>query len=196
MIGSNISTCDAVLENTELLQDTHEPVLYIIEESLEFNFMDNSCQTDDTYESSGNLKAEMNIMKGTYQVELNKFANFISRKEDEITKKEGENSKHKQQIKQQDSKIRCLEREIRHKDNDLELLRRKLRDGNMNWERRRRYMFVEEDKENDETCEKKKKSVAKETVLVVTLFNFCIYCKICFLLKGGEVISTLFIDVL
>jgi predicted RNase H-like nuclease (RuvC/YqgF family) len=171
-------------------------VLYIIEESLEFNFMDNSCQTDDTYESSGNLKAEMNIMKGTYQVELNKFANFISRKEDEITKKEGENSKHKQQIKQQDSKIRCLEREIRHKDNDLELLRRKLRDGNMNWERRRRYMFVEEDKENDETCEKKMKSVAKETVLVVTLFNFCIYCKICFLLKGGEVISTLFIDVL
>jgi hypothetical protein len=63
----------------------------------------------------------------------------------------------------------------------------------MNWERRRRYMFVEEDKENDETCEKKMKSVAKETVLVVTLFNFCIYCKICFLLKGGEVISTNFV---
>jgi hypothetical protein len=31
----------------------------------------------------------MNVMEGTHQVELNKFANFISRKEDEITKKEG-----------------------------------------------------------------------------------------------------------
>jgi hypothetical protein len=160
-LGSNISTCDAVLENTELLLDIHEPVLDIIEESLEFNFMDNSCQTNETDESSGNLKTEMNFMKGMHQVELNQFANFISRKEDEITKKEGENSKHKQQMKQQDSKIRCLEREIRHKDNDLEILRRKLRDGNMNWERRRRYMFVEEDKENDEPCEKKMKSVAK-----------------------------------
>jgi len=160
-LGSNISTCDAVLENTELLQDIHEPVLDIIEESVEFNYTDNSCQTYETYESSRSLKAEMNIMKGTHQVELNKFANFISRKKDEITKKEGENSKLKQQIKQQDSKIRCLEREIRHKDNDLEILRRKLRDGNMDWERRRRCMFVEDDKENDETCEKKMKSIAK-----------------------------------
>jgi Tfp pilus assembly protein PilO len=52
----------------------------------------------------------MKVMKGTHQVELNKFANFISRKEDQITKKEGENSKLKQQIKQQDNKIRCLQR--------------------------------------------------------------------------------------
>ena len=89
-------------------------------------------------------------------MELNKFANLISRKEDEITK---EDSKLKQQIKQQDSKIRCLEREIRHKDNDLEVLRRKLRDGKMNWERM--CMFVEEDKEKDELCEKKMTSVAK-----------------------------------
>jgi septal ring factor EnvC (AmiA/AmiB activator) len=136
-------------------------VLDIVKESLEFNFMDNSCQTIETCESSGNLNAEMNVMKGMHQAGPNKFANFISRKEDEITKKEGKNSKHKQQMKQQDSKIRCLEREIRHKDNDLEIVRRKLRDGNMNWERRRRYMFVEEDKENDEPCEKKMKSVAK-----------------------------------
>ena len=157
-LGSNISTCDAVLENIEHLQDIHEPVLDIIEESLEFNFMENSCQTNETYESSGNLKAEMNVMKGMHQVELNKFASFISRKEDEITKKEGENSKLKQQMKQQDSKIRCLEREIRHTDNDL---RKTLRDGNMNSERRRRYMFAEEYKENDEPCEKKMKSVAK-----------------------------------
>ena len=63
----------------------------------------------------------MNVMKGTHQVELNKFANFISRKEDKITKKEGQNSKLKQKIKQQHSKIRCLEREIRHTDNDLEI---------------------------------------------------------------------------
>jgi septal ring factor EnvC (AmiA/AmiB activator) len=103
----------------------------------------------------------MNVMEGTHQVELNKFANFISRKEDEITKKEGENSKLKQKIKQQHSKIRCLEREIRHKDNDLKILMRTLRDGNMNWERRRRCMFVEENKDNDEPCEKKMKSVAK-----------------------------------
>jgi hypothetical protein len=34
----------------------------------------------------------MKVMKGTHQVELNKFANFISRKVDEITQKEGENS--------------------------------------------------------------------------------------------------------
>ena len=102
-LGSNISTFDAVLENTE-------PVLDIIEESVEFNYMDNSCQTDETYESSRSLKAEMKVMKGTHQVELNKFANFISRKEDQITKKEGENSKLKQQIKQQDNKIRCLQR--------------------------------------------------------------------------------------
>jgi hypothetical protein len=47
------------------------------------------CQTDETCESSQSLKAEMNVMKGTHQVELNKFANFISRKEDKITKKEG-----------------------------------------------------------------------------------------------------------
>ena len=90
-LGSNISTCDAVLEKTELLQDIHEPVLDIVKESLEFNFMDNSCQTnetDETCESSRSLKVEMNVMKGTHQVELNKFANFISRKEDEITKKE------------------------------------------------------------------------------------------------------------
>jgi hypothetical protein len=64
-------------------------------------------------------------------------------------------------MKQQDNKVRCLEREIRHKENDLEILRRKLRDGNMNWKRRRRYMIVEEDKENDKPCEKKMKSVAK-----------------------------------
>ena len=113
--------CDAVLVNTELLQDIREPVLDIIEESVEFNYMDNSCQTDETYESSRSLKAEMNVMKGTHQVELNKFVNFISSKEDGITKEEGENSKLKQQIKQQDSKIRCLEKEIRHKDNDLEI---------------------------------------------------------------------------
>ena len=113
--------CDAVLVNTELLQDIREPVLDIIEESVEFNYMDNSCQTHETYESSRSLKAEMNVMKGTHQVELNKFVNFISSKEDGITKEEGENSKLKQQIKQQDSKIRCLEKEIRHKDNDLEI---------------------------------------------------------------------------
>lgn len=59
-LGSNISTCDAVLENTELLQDIHELVLDNIEESVEFNYMDNSCQTDETDESSGSLKAEMN----------------------------------------------------------------------------------------------------------------------------------------
>lgn len=80
----------------------------------------------------------------------------------------------------------------------------------MNWERR--CMFVEEDKENDEPCEKKMKSVA-QNVLVVTSFKFCIYCKILLkcnrqniehfgkcdmlipLLKGGEVLITLFIDV-
>ena len=113
--------CDAVLVNTELLQDIREPVLDIIEESVEFNYMDNSCQTDESFESSRSLKAEMNVMKGTHQVELNKFVNFISSKEDGITKEEGENSKLKQQIKQQHSKIRCLEKEIRHKDNDLEI---------------------------------------------------------------------------
>ena len=57
--------------------------------------MDNSCQTDESFESSRSLKAEMKVMKGTHQVELNKFTNFISRKVDEITKKEGENSKLK-----------------------------------------------------------------------------------------------------
>ena len=87
-LGSNISTCDAVLENTE-------PLLDIIEESVEFNYMDNSCQTDESFESSRSLKAEMKVMKGTHKVELNKFTNFISRKVDEITKKEGENSKLK-----------------------------------------------------------------------------------------------------
>jgi hypothetical protein len=40
-LGSNISPCDAVLENTELLPDIHEPLLDIIEESVEFNYMDN-----------------------------------------------------------------------------------------------------------------------------------------------------------
>lgn len=154
-LGSDKSTCDAVF-----LQDIYEPVLDIIEESVEFNYLDNSCRTDENYESCRNLKAEMNVMKGTHQVELNKFANFIARKEDEVTKKEEENSKLKQTNKQQDIKIRCLEREIRHKDNELEILRRQLRDSSINWERRRRCMFVE-DKENDQPSEKKMKSVAK-----------------------------------
>ena len=57
--------CDAVLVNTELLQDIREPVLDIIDENVEFNYMDNSCQIDETYESSRSLKAEMNVMKGT-----------------------------------------------------------------------------------------------------------------------------------
>ena len=51
-LGSNISTCDAVLEKTELV---HESVLDIIEESVEFDHIDNSCQTDNTYESSRSL---------------------------------------------------------------------------------------------------------------------------------------------
>jgi hypothetical protein len=79
----------------------------IIEFSHEFDICDVSCQTEDNYETN---KAEINVLKGAHQAELNRFADFIARKEQKLSQVDEENNKLKFSLKERDAKLRVLER--------------------------------------------------------------------------------------
>jgi len=155
-LGTDVNACDALLKKSA---DTLD--LEIRADSNEFSLIDEECQTEDTYQGYRELKAEMNVMKGTHQVELNKFADFISRKEIELRKREEEIKSLTRKLKERDDNIRVVERQNRHKDQEIETLRRKLRNNELEFTRRRSFNYSDEvDKENDEPP-KKIKSVVK-----------------------------------
>ncbi|VDI29924.1 Hypothetical predicted protein [Mytilus galloprovincialis] len=104
----------------------------IREDSGEFNITDTSCQTEETFITFRELKAEVNIMKGSHQAELNRFGDYIARlekrlkmKEEEIKSAERKLRKNEEgsrkQLKEKDDLIRTLERKLRHKDNEVEV---------------------------------------------------------------------------
>ena len=127
-VGTDTSTCDAVLK---IMNETPtaESEIEIIESSHEFDICDVSCQTEDNYETYKDLKAEINVLKGVHQAELNRFADFIARKEQKLSQVDEENNKLKLSLKERDAKLRVLERYNRHKDREIEALRRKLREA-------------------------------------------------------------------
>ncbi|CAG2206645.1 unnamed protein product [Mytilus edulis] len=67
-----------------------EAIIEIREDSGEFNVVDNSCQTEETCIPFRELKAEMNILKGSHQAELNRFGSYIARLEKRLKVKEDE----------------------------------------------------------------------------------------------------------
>lgn len=159
-LGTDTIKCDAIRQNN--MEERLNLELYV--DSSEFIYVDQSCQTDDTYRSNQELKAEMNIMKGTQKVELNRFADFISRKETELSKREDEVKALSIQMRQKDDQIRILERQNRHKDTEIETLRRKLRIQEQEFTKRRAFTLIqaESEKENESPCPKKIKSVIKK----------------------------------
>lgn len=98
-LGTDVNACDALLKksadtlDSEIRADTLD--LEIRADSNELSLIDEECQTEDTYQGYRELKAEMNVMKGTHQVELN---TFISRKETELRKKGGRDQIFDQKI--------------------------------------------------------------------------------------------------
>jgi len=127
-VGTDASTCDAVLKNMNE-KPTTESEIVIIESSHEFDICDVSCQTEDNYETYKDLKAEINVLKVAHQAELNRFADFIARKEQKLSQVDEENNKLKLSLKERDDRLRVLERYNRHKDREIEALRRKLREA-------------------------------------------------------------------
>lgn len=129
-VGTDTSTCDAVLKIMNETSTTESEIevseIEIIESSHEFDICDVSCQTEDNYET---YKAEINVLKGAHQAELNRFADFIARKEQKLSQVDEENNKLKFSLKERDDKLRVLERYNRHKDREIEALRRKLREA-------------------------------------------------------------------
>ncbi|VDI55278.1 Hypothetical predicted protein [Mytilus galloprovincialis] len=109
-----------------------ESIIEIREDSGEFNITDTSCQTEETFITFRELKAEVNIMKGSHQAELNRFGDYIARlekrlkmKEEEVKSAERKLRKNEEgsrkQLKEKDDLIRTLERKLRHKDNEVEV---------------------------------------------------------------------------
>ena len=127
-VGTDTSTCDAVLKNMNE-KPTTESEIVIIESSHEFDISDVSCQTEDNYETYKDLKEEINVLKVAHQAELNRFADFIARKEQKLCQVDEENNKLKLALKERDDRLRVLERCNRHKDREIEALRRKLREA-------------------------------------------------------------------
>ena len=129
-VGTDTSTCDAVLKIMNETSTTESEIevseIEIIEFSHEFDICDVSCQTEDNYETN---KAEINVLKGAHQAELNRFADFIARKEQKLSHVDEENNKLKLSLKERDDKLRVIERYNRHKDREIEALRRKLREA-------------------------------------------------------------------
>jgi predicted RNase H-like nuclease (RuvC/YqgF family) len=125
-VGTDTSTCDAVLKIMNETPTT-ESEIEIIESSLDI--CDVSCQTEDNYETYKDLKAEINVLKGAHQAELNRFADFIARKEQKLSQVDEENNKLKFSLKERDDKLRVLERYNRHKYREIVALRRKLREA-------------------------------------------------------------------
>jgi (p)ppGpp synthase/HD superfamily hydrolase len=115
-VGTDTSTCDAVLKIMNETSTTESEIevseIEIIEFSHEFDICDVSCQTEDNYETN---KAEINVLKGAHQAELNRFADFIARKEQKLSQVDEENNKLKFSLKERDAKLRVLERYNRHK---------------------------------------------------------------------------------
>lgn len=68
-------------------------------------------------------------MKVAHQAELNRFADFIARKEQKLSQVDEENNKLKLALKERDDRLRVLERCNRHKDREIEAIRRKLREA-------------------------------------------------------------------
>jgi hypothetical protein len=52
---------------------TTESEIEIIESSHAFDICDVSCQTENNYETYKDLKAEINVLKGVHQAELNRY---------------------------------------------------------------------------------------------------------------------------
>jgi hypothetical protein len=129
-VGTDTSTCDAVLKIMNETSTTESEIevseIEIIEFSHEFDICDVSCQTEDNYETN---KAEINVLKGAHQAELNRFADFIARKEQKLSQVDEENNKLKFSLKERDDKLRVLERYNRHKYREIVALRRKLREA-------------------------------------------------------------------
>ncbi|CAC5355042.1 unnamed protein product [Mytilus coruscus] len=137
-LGTDAS-CDAIYKDQSCtVTEEVEEIIEIMEDSGEFNVIDNSCQTEETFICYRELKAEMNILKGSHQAELNRFGSYIARleqrlkaKEDDVQSAERKLRKgeegNKKQLQEKDDVIRKLERKLRHKDNEVEVLRRKLR---------------------------------------------------------------------
>ena len=126
-VGTDTSTCGAVL-NIMNEAPTTESEIEIIESSHEFDICDDSCQTEDTYETYKDLKAEINVLKGAHQAELNRFADLIARKEHKLSQIDEENNKLKLSLTERDDKLRVLERYNRHREREIEALRKKLRE--------------------------------------------------------------------
>ncbi|CAG2216577.1 unnamed protein product [Mytilus edulis] len=137
-LGTDTS-CDATYKDQSyIVTEVVESIIEIREDSGEFNITDTSCQTEETFITFRELKAEVNIMKGSHQAELNRFGDYIARlekrlkmKEEEIKSAERKLRKNEEgsrkQLKEKDDLIRTLEWKLRHKGNKVEVLRRKLR---------------------------------------------------------------------
>ena len=138
-----------------------ESEFQIREFSTEFSFSNTECQTDETFQNYKELKAEINILKGSHQAELNRFADFIARKETTLKHKSDEVKFLKEELVKKDDKVRVLERNVRHKDNEIESLRRKLR-----FYENQDYQLYKNNKrfdsERDEPEKKKMKSVVQK----------------------------------
>ena len=124
-LGTDGKICDGLLKGSANDLDLEEIV--IEETSKEFDFIDMGTQTNDTYVTNKELKAEINVMKGSHQVELNRFGDFIARREEELRRREEEVEQLRRKLKGSEDRVRVLERENRHKDVEIEILRRKLR---------------------------------------------------------------------
>ena len=83
-VGTDTSTGDAVLKIMNE-KPTTESEIEIIESSHEFDICDVSCQTEDNYKTYKDLKAEINVLKRAHQAALNMFADFITRKEQQLS---------------------------------------------------------------------------------------------------------------
>ncbi|CAG2220254.1 unnamed protein product [Mytilus edulis] len=163
-LGTDTS-CDATYKDQSyIVTEVVESIIEIREDSGEFNITDTSCQTEETFITFRELKAEVNIMKGSHQAELNRFGDYIARlekrlkmKEEEIKSAERKLRKNEEgsrkQLKEKDDLIRKLERKLRHKDNEVEVLRRKLRVDEFD---------SEEEKENERPRKKLKGYVVKK----------------------------------
>jgi hypothetical protein len=83
-VGTDTSTGDAVLKIMNE-KPTTESEIEIIESSHEFDICDVSCQIEDNYKTYKDLKAEINVLKRAHQAALNMFADFITRKEQQLS---------------------------------------------------------------------------------------------------------------
>ncbi|CAG2216203.1 unnamed protein product [Mytilus edulis] len=189
------TSCDATYKDQSyIVTEVVESIIEIREDSGEFNITDNSCQTEETFITFRELKAEVNVMKGSHQAELNRFGDYIARLENRLKMKEEEvklaerklrkdEEGSRMQLKEKDDLIRKLERKLRHKDNEVEVLRRKLRVDEFD---------SEEEKENERPRKKLKGYVVKNCFRQYLDFylNVIFMYLLCLLTKLVSVIFT------